>query len=306
MQRLTLDKILKSTVKNARDPLFYFTNLIKYSKLNMGGDYWRLDTSVASEIMARINPESALFIDKYLGQSGSIEKKIIFHGVEYREGNFDNYVVSKPLLEVLGKVRVDMPVSQIKLGVNSYFELGGYKGFEFALISTYIKPAGLTLGGVQLKISAYNDTTGKVAYWGIDLGEDTLEKCLAKVNAFYGQEWDLATVEAPDDIFHTFANLLIYISNPTDEFKKEFNSFSSNNKKCQKEKLEYTQKPFIRIGYDATFLRLVTETEFGVRGHFRWQPFGVGRVQRKLIFIDPFTKTQKKFIEVDKDYIPVD
>lgn len=32
------------------------------------------------------------------------------------------------------------------------------------------------------------------------------------------------------------------------------------------------------------------DESFGVRGHFRMQPFGTGRAERKLIYISPFTK----------------
>ncbi len=36
---------------------------------------------------------------------------------------------------------------------------------------------------------------------------------------------------------------------------------------------------------------VITSGEFGVRGHFRLQPVGVGRSENKLIFIEPFVKS---------------
>lgn len=42
---------------------------------------------------------------------------------------------------------------------------------------------------------------------------------------------------------------------------------------------------------DSTYFTTISRTEgFGVRGHFRWQPYGNGRDQKRLIWISDFTK----------------
>lgn len=38
------------------------------------------------------------------------------------------------------------------------------------------------------------------------------------------------------------------------------------------------------------YTTICRDESFGVRGHFRMQPFGTGRAERKLIYISPFTK----------------
>jgi hypothetical protein len=43
----------------------------------------------------------------------------------------------------------------------------------------------------------------------------------------------------------------------------------------------------LTVSYYTTICR---DESFGVRGHFRMQPFGTGRAERKLIYISPFTK----------------
>jgi hypothetical protein len=43
---------------------------------------------------------------------------------------------------------------------------------------------------------------------------------------------------------------------------------------------------------DSTYFTTISRTEgFGVSGHFRFQPFGTNRSDRKLIWISPFEKT---------------
>jgi hypothetical protein len=80
-------------------------------------------------------------------------------------------------------------------------------------------------------------------------------------------------------------NLIIYVSNPNEEFTSQFNQFSPNNKIAQQEKLDFTSKPYVKLGFDAEFLRLITTDSFDVRAHWRWQPCGVGRQQRRLTFV---------------------
>lgn len=49
--------------------------------------------------------------------------------------------------------------------------------------------------------------------------------------------------------------------------------------------------PFQINVIDSSWLRTIVRTEgFSVRGHFRLQPYGVGRCERRLIYIKPFQK----------------
>ena len=60
--------------------------------------------------------------------------------------------------------------------------------------------------------------------------------------------------------------------------------------------------PFPITYLDCSWLKTIVRTEgFLVRGHFRLQPYGEGRLERKLIYIEPFqkhgyTRTAKKLI----------
>lgn len=60
--------------------------------------------------------------------------------------------------------------------------------------------------------------------------------------------------------------------------------------------------PFSVTQLDSSWLRTIIRTEgFMVRGHFRLQPYGTGRSERKLIYIEPYekhgyTRTAKKLL----------
>lgn len=68
------------------------------------------------------------------------------------------------------------------------------------------------------------------------------------------------------------------------------------------EEVIVNKAPFSITQLDSSWLKTIIRTEgFMVRGHFRLQPYGTGRTQRKLIYIEPFekhgyTRTAKKLL----------
>jgi len=228
----------------------------------------------------------------------------------YKLGGFKNYVPSNPLISVLAKIDVDITPDQFKVGACGYFELsnanlyapqkwgGGKINYILYRVHDSGRANGLLFGFVM---EGYVENT---SFW-IDFNDKeallaTLAKYQYKDIQFKDGEVvteSLAFDEADFTIIRLVLKLLVYVNNPNEEFVEEFNKFSTKPRIAQEEQLSYTKRPFIKIGFNAEFLQLVTTEQFDVRGHFRWQPVGVGRLMRKLTFVKPHTRHREKFLK---------
>ena len=224
---------------------------------------------------------------------------------EYLKG-LKIYVPSNPLINVLKSIDVDMKSSYLVAGTKGYFELSHTeiyppKHWSKNPIENVI--FCVLENSLMFSIQFKNDLAPTSFFIPLDQKEnlsDLLSDLTFKtINRDVKERIVLsrqAIAEEDLDCIRLLFNLIIYITNPNEEFKEEFNKFSTNQKVAQKEQQTYTTKPFIKLGFDAEFLRLVTTETFDVRGHWRWQPVGVGRLGRKLTFIAPHQRSQKKFI----------
>jgi len=300
MRKLSIDSVFRLRKYNPKDVGFYYSYMLNYGRIEYNPKP-RLNLIPAIQKISSVNDKAGLFAAKVFGNYPDIDSKSLVHHLEYREKSFRNFIPSRPLLEVLSKIKVDMATKDLK-DINAYFELGGFLNCQFALVSVLSISEELRMIKVTL---TDKDNALLTQYFGDHLNENTLEESLARMvykEAVLedAESWKISHKElsTPDIMrarINLIANLLIYISNPNEDFKEQYNQFSKDNKKAQREKLEYTSRPFTPIGEGIEFLRLIREEEVGVVGHFRWQPCGVGRTQRKLTFVKPHVRTYKKF-----------
>jgi len=224
---------------------------------------------------------------------------------EYLKG-MKIYVPSNPLISVLKSIDVDMKSSYLVAGTKGYFELSHTKIYPPKHWSKNPMENLIFMvfeNALMVSINFVNDLAPTSYYIPLDkkdnLSEVLLDLSFKVIKRNQSNEVFLSSQKIGDedlDCLRLLFNLIIYITNPNEEFKEEFNKFSPNPKIAQQEQQTYTNKPFIKLGHDVEFLRLVTTETFDVRGHWRWQPVGVGRLGRKLTFISPYQKSQKKFI----------
>lgn len=306
MKKLAIDAIFTDIKKDFRSPAFYYKHFLKLGEIEYS-PVPKINLEKAVMKIYSIDSKAGTMAEKLLDSMGDFDIKNFFHHIEYRQGKFTNYVVSEPLLKVLSNIKVDMPCSSLPDNIRAYFDLGGFMGIQYFLITTYVKPNGQR----QIKMTVCEESVFKDSIcFGVDLGESSLEDSIMSMpysEMVYNEEtkkYERVQMPVTGRTLKTInlaANLLIYISNPNEEFKTQYNEFSKDNKKAQKEKLEYTSRPYIVLGNGPEFLRLVVEESVDVSGHFRWQPCGVGRTQRKLTFIKPHVRNYKKFREVGND-----
>jgi hypothetical protein len=225
---------------------------------------------------------------------------------KYLEEPFTHYIPSKPLLEVLSKVMVDMPMDMLlKKDIRFYFELKD-KGVvdewgdnaEYAIVWTEKTAVGhlLHITIIDNKKNPFHShlpiIEGETFADRFNKGKTSTHNL--GIGSSYGD-----SIPFKDNLIHKIiVNLIIYVLGPNEEFNAQVNRFSPNNKLRQQQQQVYTKKNFILIGEDIKFLRLISEKESSVSGHFRWQACGRALLDRKLIFINPHTRNIKK-MEVD-------
>jgi hypothetical protein len=264
---------------------------------------WGVDVQDARDKFQRDNvPKMAEMLDNYLDDC-SVQTFYLYR--KYLDEKFTNYVPSNPLINVLKEIDVDMKASYLKDGTQGYFELSHAnihppKHWSSAKITSVLFKVvnDSLLMAVNFEEDVAPTSFFVPLYKGENLSEVLLNLSFKKLERHtgtgsYHKEQNISQEDLT--ALKLIFNLIIYVSNPNEEFVSQFNEFSKNNKIAQIEKQEYTSKPYVNLGIDAEFLRLVTTDTFDVRGHWRWQPCGVGREQRRLTFIKPHQRTMSKY-----------
>lgn len=298
LRKLSVDSLFNFRSKNDSDPRLYNSSLYRLAKVVDN----KIDIKPYMKYLSTISFK-AFQIGSTLSQ---LADNIVLNCVKshylYRSGGFTNFIPSKPLLDVLSKIQIDLPCSSVEIGKKHYYELGGYKGVDYVILNTEIDMDGQRV--IRICITEKTNETD-CTYLGLILkeGENLIDSISTKEFTVpniddYGNI-TVKKVELSDymgEVLQLVVNLFIYTSNPNEDFITKFNQFSKNSKKANQEKLEYTKQPFVEIGFDAEFLRLQTVEQGTVRGFFRWQPCGVGHKQRKLTWIRPHERNYKKYM----------
>jgi len=293
LRKLSVDTYFNYRKKDDKDPFFYPSTLYRLAQYNDG----HIDLDRVYKYCGTVSPFCE-FTMKHLINLGAdnIFLNTLSSHIKYREDPYTNYIPSKPLLEVLDKIDVDMPCDQVQEDYRAYFEFNGFNGLSYAIVSVECQ---------NIRICFCKDIKSDASYFGVKLinGTNLLERIKTHKYtepSLVNGEVKIVEKQLPEEmerILNLVINLIIYTSNPNEEFKKKFNEFSPKHKVAQKERLEYTEKPFVEIGFDAEFLRLLTVEVGMVRPHARWQPCGPNREQRKLIIVKAHERKYRKEIQ---------
>lgn len=295
MIKLSIEKLMNFRKVDFENPLYYYASILNYSKLTEDN---YVDAKKAEEKMLRDGADPVIVSKLLLHFLYNKWSSNIFKSEYlYRKGGYKNYVPSRPLLEVLSKVKVDMPAKNIPMDYKAYFELGGYMGAGYALVD-------MAMDGEDTVVRISVSDNGMVTegyYMGVKtVGDENILEAMERMGFYDYDVSQMKHVETtvPEHIrakVQLVINLIVYTTSPNQDFIEQFNKFSPNNRLAQKEKLEYTSKPYVLIGHDAEFLRLVTVEKGSVAPHPRWQPCGPERKQRKLIMVRGHERNYKKF-----------
>jgi len=231
----------------------------------------------------------------------------------YKASEGKNYIISGPLTKCLEKMCLEVPEDALPEKFSAYFEPKNLYDSDGSLVKGAFAYVGDITGHRCLVLNLV--TTDHVKR---DLDEDlgilafrtfiiplekgeTLDFLALKYGKRDKRKATFIEKESKDNTLpkelkclRAIINAILYVTNPNEDFIEQYNEFSKSKKKKETQEKIYSQKPFIKIGYEnAEVLKLIVEKETTVRWHFRDQPYGPGRKLRKKILIAPHTRKYK-------------
>lgn len=307
MRKLSIERLMNYRKRDLRDPVYYYSVITNKATYNP-----ETGALCMGDVVDKFSKDGAdpticgKLLQHFLSNTWSMN--MVKSESLYRRGlvtgnTYKNYIVSRPLLDVLSRVEADMGTEQIPEDFRAYFELSGFMGVGYVLVDT----SRLENGNRCIRMSiSDNSLKTEGTYYGVEVkeGENILESLFRMTYHEYCPK-TLSTIETElsdrnRKLAHLVVNLIIYVVNPNEEFKT---TFYKNLPEYKKNPSRYanvvTDKPVIEIGFDAEFLRLVRVEKGAVMPHPRWQPCGPGRVQRKLIIVKAHERNYKKFEVID-------
>ena len=290
-QKLAVERIISSHSRT--DDWYIFSTLARY------GDFYNengITFNNAVKIMRKDGlDEMRLAKVLYMFARDTTMVNFTMQLKRYMDGGYTNYIASQPLLGVLSQIETDMPMSLLRDDYKGYYELNGFMGLSCAFFDVVWEK-----GEKVVRMSAVGVDQSLYHSGGSVEDGENIRDSLSRFG-FYVQDPDgVANVDYEVEkknsskVFRLLFNLMIYTINPNDDFIEQFNKYSSKIKKRKTQKKIYTNKPFIKIGFDAEFLRLITIEEGVVKAHPRWQACGPNWSQRKLIIVTPHPRKYKK------------
>lgn len=201
---------------------------------------------------------------------------------EHRRLKGKNYVASKNLKIALENVSLDIPCSLLPEEKSVYIELPDFHTSDGDHIFCSWIYTSKNKNNQRYLVCTSNSEDGWPYFALVLDSKKTIEQVLLE---------HIRIPKDKPDWRKTLLSALVYINNPSVDIIEKFNEFESKKSKLKAQKKIYTSKPFIPIGHDFEKLRLITGKNFGVRGHFRWQPCGENKSKVKLIFIKPHERT---------------
>lgn len=226
------------------------------------------------------------------------------YGLFYHSPKKKNYVFSKNLTKALSETKIEKSVDIGREASSFYFEMPdvSFNGRSLVCVfgHTVLLESSLILR-VQTMIKINSDYQTLGFYFELDNETsiaDRFEEFIQGevILSIFGVS--KLSYDEPS-LVRTVINGIIYIFNNSDEMSEKINDFAEKESKLQAQKKIFTEKPFIELGKNFEFLRLVKEGEVSVRGHYRWQPHGEGRRKVRLTFIRPYLKTITRELSLD-------
>ncbi len=166
----------------------------------------------------------------------------------------------------------------------------------------------ITLGTVSKVACIFNDEEGTdIRVFTFEFGD-----VLAKISAVCPE--DQATAEEMQIKVENFITLsLLYHQvaiagdsqplpkvSPADVTKLSVKKANAKHQKCSIFDVHYLKAPKGHFGMRRNHKTFTTSGSWDVRGHFRWQACGIGKMERKLIWIDGYIKgTGEKHQRID-------
>lgn len=219
----------------------------------------------------------------------------------YIDNNGTNYVVSENLSVALSDSKLDLKHSYFPEKFNDFIYIPNFKlkksdGEYLTVIGTFVS---IEEDIFQASMVWDPKDSGQVGLASLIFRINRKElhkKIPTKFEYLDGKKGtnDHSDLEScADVIYRQLLNAITYISNTNEPLNEEINKFPSKASKQIAQKKIYTSLPFIRVGVNFNLPKQYSVDHSVVSGHYRWQPYGEGREQVKLIYIDPHFRHYK-------------
>ena len=278
-----------------------------YKYLTIGSDRYHIDLNAAARNNEPLDPS---YINEILLKDESA--KILLRAYyEYRSHAHKNYVVAGTLTKAFAETKLDIKGRYLPRDFTAFFEIRGLvdddgdeiKGIFVRISQTSILIALVSKNGKDYAASHFHseipkddetieDVIGK--YSNIVLGKAT-KKDTEKFEEMVRRREYTPDIEITpcgySEHMHIIFNCILYVThNP--ELEEEINIFSMKRSKREWEQKNCTSKSYIFVGRNFEVPKIYSAENILVRGHWKWQPYGVGRMLLKHIFIDPYVKNR--------------
>jgi hypothetical protein len=306
MQQLSIERITKFNLFKTNDIRKDLSTHLPYVCINhwkyemVNDNSFSLNGQIAHDYMIKNNMHiedtalTSLMKDHYYTRSMHHMQKY------YRTNAFINYVPSKNFLDCLKNINVNVDLSILDRDFDYYFEINSNlfdtdnMAVRFILASSYVL---LNKRWLILTICD-KDYSFRHVYIPINSGS-TFEERFNLLDSFVTAGDNSLLMDSvkytENTTIRTAVNLILYVLNPTEDFKEQYNKFAGSSNAIKTQKKIYTSSAFVSIGFEAEFLRLQRESETIVGSFFRWYHTGVGRLIPKLILVKPYVRITKSF-----------
>lgn len=233
----------------------------------------------------------------------------------YLENKGKNYIIEKNLTEALIDTKLDLKVKYLPKNFTAFFDFKNLEDHDGDIIKgVFVDIIETSTHNLCMGFLALNKelNTYTISHLNIPLedGEESIEKVIKKhkeiVQTISDEDMEKIkngefvsnlksvkkVIEEANYHKHIKAvfNAILYIINSSELLIEEENIFSNKRNKSDGQKKIFTQKKFIVLGKNFSLPREYTCGQVGVKGHFRWQPYGPERSFIKHIYIMPHTR----------------
>jgi hypothetical protein len=269
----------------------YMYQFLKRTRLK--GD--QIDTTSAQSYLESLDVIAKGWIKNIFSHCEKNHGFIFYLSSMYGIDRASKYVTSLSLSKVLTDVDLDVDTSFFPENMNYYLEIPGLKDMcDRDVVAIFVKSTrsegkrfidiGITSkesNGSMPKIGARIEVIpGKLLSDSFRKPKHSSEIDTIRIN----QNGAMTFFFKERSFLKTIFNALIYINSHPEDVVRQFQTKVSNwlPKKLRPDK---QRKDLYFVGHSFSKMILKGETRCSVRGHFRWQPYGVKRRKVKLIYI---------------------
>lgn len=280
-------------------------------KIEFGDSVPDIDGVPLSEFVPIIHKDESLlvFLRSYKG---------------YLENNGRNYIFEKSLTEALSETKLDLKVKYLPKEFTAFLDFKNLHDQDGDLIKgVFVDIRNTPSHNLCMGFLAYHKELNShtIGHLNIPLGhpEESIEKIIKNHKEIIQtiSDEDMEKIKSGEHInnlksikkvieeanyykhIKAVFNAILYINNSSEQIAEEKNIFSEKKSKSEAQKKIFTQKIFTVFGKDFTLPREYTCGQVGVKGHFRWQPYGPERSFVKHIYIMPHVRNYS--LEKDKN-----